>query len=358
MAKNIMSAGIRKTGIAFLLLIFQFSFSIAQKSFKVGGITTLPGEKSSGFIVVPQGNDCGEIKIPVTIINGIKEGPVLALVAGTHGYEYPPVLAMMRLAQTISPQQLSGKIIIVHVANIPSFQKRTIYYNPYDWKNLNRVFPGIINGSSSERIAYMITKEVIDQCDYLIDNHCGDGNEDLMQYLYYTETGNAAVDKISKELAINFNLKVIVHETGRTKDVTKSLYLSNTALLRGKPSISTEAGKLGGTDEEDIAAILRGSYNIMKYLKMIPGTPEFLFESVWVEEYIILISEQEQGIFTPLLSRGGHVQKGEQVGYLSDYFGNIIQKIYSPFNGIILYIIATPPMSKGEPMVMIGKFIE
>jgi predicted deacylase len=348
----------RKSGIVLLMLLLNFSFLSAQKTFKVGEVTSRPGEKSSGFIIVPAGNDCGEIKIPVTVINGTKEGPVLALVAGTHGYEYPPILAMARLSQVVSPQQVSGKIIIVHVANIPSFLKRTIYYNPYDGKNLNRVFPGLINGTSSERIAYMITKEVIDQCDYLIDNHCGDGNEDLMQYLYYTETGNPAVDKISKELAINFNLKVIVHETGRTKDVAKSMYLSNTALLRGKPSISTEAGRLGGTDEEDVNAIIRGSYNTMKYLKMIPGTPELLFESVWVEEYTILTSEQDQGIFTPLLSRGGHVQKGEQVGFLSDYFGNIIQKIYSPFDGIILYIIATPPMSKGEPMVMIGKFKE
>ena len=341
-----------------LSLLMVFSACSAQKAFKVGDVTAYPGEKSSGYIIVPPGKDCGQIKIPVTIINGTKEGPVLALVAGTHGYEYPPILAMMRLAQAISPEKVSGKIVIVHVANIPSFLKRTIYYNPYDWKNFNRVFPGTIDGTSSERMAYMITKEVIDKCDYLIDNHCGDGNEDLMQYLYYTETGNLVVDKISKELAINFNLKVIVHDTGRTKDINNSLYLSNTALLRGKPSISIEAGKLGGTDEDDIIAILRGSYNTMKYLKMIEGDPELLFESVWVEEYVILTSEQDQGIFTPLLSRGGHVQKGELVGYLSDYFGNIIQRVYSPFNGIVLYIIATPPINKGEPMVMIGKFKE
>lgn len=330
--------------------------SIAQISITVGAVTAKPGEKKSGYIVVPAGEDSDIVNVPITIINGIKDGPTLALLAGVHGYEYPPVLAMTRLSQQLDPADISGKVIIVHVANVPSFLKRTVYYNPYDWKNLNRVFPGKINGSNSERIAYQITKEVIDQCDYLIDNHCGDGNEDLMQYLYCTEIGDPEFDQKTRQLAINFNLKVIVHETGRTKDIENSMYVSNTALLRGKPAISIEAGKLGGTAEEDIIAILKGSYNTLKHLKMMEGDPKLDFESVWVHQYTIIRSEHEAGLYFPLVSRGDHVQDGELVGYLTDYFGNTLQEVKSPYDGIILYIIATPPMVKGEPMVSIGQF--
>lgn len=343
-------------GLFILLLLLLPSRVSPQDSFTVGEVTTFPGEKRSGYIIVPAGADDGVVRVPVTVVNGSQDGPVLALVAGVHGYEYPPVLAMGRIAAELDPATLSGKVIIVHIANIPSFIKRTVYYNPNDWKNFNRVFPGIIDGSSSERIAFQITKEVIDQCDYLIDNHCGDGNEDLMRYLYYTETGNPEVDSRTRELALNFNLKVIVHETGRTKDVINSLYVSNTALLRGKPAISTEVGKLGGTDESDVIELMRGNYNIMKHLNMIDGDPEIRFESVWVEEYQIIRSEHAEGLYYPLVSRGDHVQKGELVGYLTDYFGNRLQDVRSPYNGIVLYIIATPPMMLGEPMAMIGRF--
>ncbi len=337
-------------------ILFVFSLAVLAQSFRVGEVTTTPGEKKSGYILVPAGDDCGEVSLPITVINGIKDGPVLALVAGVHGYEYPPILALMRLAKKLDPKILSGKVIIVHVANVPSFLKRTIYYNPYDWQNQNRVFPGKVDGTSSERIAYQLTREVIDQCDYLIDNHCGDGNEDLMQYLYCTETGDPELDEKTKGLAVSFNLKVIVHETGRTKDINNSMYVSNTALLRGKPAISTEAGKLGRTDEEDVIALLRGNCNILKHLDMIDGEPELLFESVWVQEYTIIRSEHDQGLFFPLVSRGDHVQQGELVGYLTDYFGKTIQQVTSPYDGIILYIIATPPMSRGEPMVSVGRF--
>ncbi len=338
----------------FVMLIFPDTFS--QEVFQVGEVKTVPGEKKSGYIIIPAGFDSGEVKVPVTVVNGTKDGPVLALVAGVHGYEYPPVLAMTKLSMELDPANIAGKVIIVHVANVPSFLKRTVYYNPYDWQNFNRVFPGKVAGSNSERIAYQITAEVIDKCDYLIDNHCGDGNEDLMRYLYFTETGNPELDKQTRALAINFNLKVIVHETGRTKDIEKSMYVSNTALLRGKPAISTEVGKLGQTDESDVLEVMRGNYNIMKHLGMIDGEPEILFESVWVEEYQIIRSEHPEGLYYPLVSRGDHVQKGQLVGYLTDYFGNRLQDVISPYDGIVLYIIATPPMSEGEPMVMIGRF--
>jgi predicted deacylase len=342
--------------IILLFLILYPATLFSQSVLKVGEVLAAPGEKSSGYINVPGGDDDGPVRIPITVVNGAKDGPTLALVAGVHGYEYPPVLAMTRLSVELDPAELSGKVIIVHVANIPSFLKRTVYYNPHDWQNFNRVFPGKIDGTSSERIAFQITKEVIDNCDYLIDNHCGDGNEDLMRYLYFTETGDIELDKKTRGLAESFNLKVIVHETGRTKDVENSMYVSNTALLRGKPAISTEVGKLGQTDESDVNELIRGNYNIMKHLGMIEGEPEIMFESTWVEEYQILRSEHPQGLYYPLVSRGDHVQEGQLVGYLNDYFGNRLQDVRSPYNGIVLYIIATPPMSEGEPMVMIGEF--
>lgn len=159
--------------LAIVFLCINGTWALSQKALKVGGVIADPGEKKSGFIEIPAGMDGPEVQIPITIINGTREGPVLALTAGVHGYEYPPILALQRLRKKLEPSQISGAVIMVHVVNMPSFLKRTIYYNPHDWKNMNRVFPGRIDGSMTERIAYQITNEVIDQCDYLIDMHCG-----------------------------------------------------------------------------------------------------------------------------------------------------------------------------------------
>ena len=338
-----------------VLLFINSTAALSQKALKVGEVTAQPGEKISGFITVPAGSDGPEVRLPVTIINGSQPGPVLALTAGVHGYEYPPVIALQRLKKQLEPAQLSGAVIMVHVVNMPSFLKRTIYYNPHDWKNQNRVFPGKIDGSMTERIAYVITREVIDQCDYLIDNHCGDGNEDLIPYLYCGETGDPALDKKIRDLAVNFGFKIIIHDRDRPKDMNASVMCANTAIVRGKPALTVESGKLGRTDEEDIVRIINGTYNTFKHLKMMAGSPELTFEPVWVEEVTYVLSEH-QGLFYPLVQGGQHVQKGELLGYLTDFFGNIIQKAFAPHDGIVMYIISTPPMSAGEPMAKIGKF--
>jgi len=345
--------------ISLLILLFLFVLLIAypvlcQEMLTVGRVTCSSGELKSGFINVPSGSDGPEIRIPITVVNGNNKGPVLALTAGIHGYEYPPILALQRLKDQLDPTTMSGAVILVHVVNIPSFLRRTIYYNPFDWKNQNRVFPGIIDGTMTERIAYQITDHVLKQCDYHLDLHCGDGNEDLMTYLYYTETGNPELDNKTMALAINFGFKTIIHVTADPK-VQKASMCANASLFMGKPAITVECGKLGRTDEKDTAAILQGCVNILKYLKMIEGKPNLLSDPIWIIKTTYIRSEHE-GIFYPLSQGGSHVKKGELLGYLTDFFGNIIQKAVAPHDGIVMYIIATPPMSKGEPMVKIGGF--
>lgn len=157
----------------FLFLLFNAAtFCVSADNFTVGEITVPRGEQVSGFIIVPKGMDEGS-KIPVTIAHGVSDGPVLALIAGTHGYEYPPITALQAVRAQIDPAALSGTIIMVHIANMPSFLGRTIYYTPGDGKNLNRMYPGDPKGSISQRIAHLLTTEVIDQADYLVDLHGG-----------------------------------------------------------------------------------------------------------------------------------------------------------------------------------------
>jgi predicted deacylase len=180
----------------------------------VGPITAQAGAKASGDIQVPAAKD-EATTIPITVIQGAKSGPVLALIAGNHGYEYTPILALQRLRERLDPQQLSGTVILVHVANMPSFLRRTIYYSPVDGKNLNRVYPGKPDGTVSERIAYQITKEVIERADYLLDLHCGDGNESLRPYSYWdVNGGGAAIVEKAKQMALAFGLDHIVMGQG------------------------------------------------------------------------------------------------------------------------------------------------
>jgi predicted deacylase len=254
----------------------------------------------------------------------------------------------------INPGSLSGTLVLVHIANLPGFQKRLIYYTPYDWKNLNRVFPGDPSGTLSQRIAYVLTEEVVKKCDFLIDLHCGDGNEALIPYCYWMLGDNKELDQISREMVLTFGIKYIIIDKGRGKDISDSKYLANTAILLSKPAIITESGFLGGTDEKSITRNIDGILSVMRLFKMITGKPEFVPDPIWIDQYEVIYSKWD-GLFYPETEMGYYVSKGEKVGFITDYLGNIIRELRAPFTGIMLYIIHTPPIVKGEPIFEVGR---
>jgi predicted deacylase len=333
------------------------TFAQTRAGLNVGPISVQPGAKASGTIQIPAGKD-EATTIPISVIHGAQPGPTLALIAGNHGYEYTPIIALQRFLPRLDPKQLSGSLILVHVANMPSFLKRTIYYSPVDGKNLNRVYPGRTDGSVSERIAYQITKEVIERADYVLDIHCGDGNESLRPYSYWdVKAGNKEVVERSKQLALAFGLDRIVMDTERPTDPAQSIYCSTTATTRGKPAITIESGGMGATDNESIERIERGLMSVMRHLKMIEGQAQLVEHPMFIDRSAVLRSD-ETGIFYPLVEKGHTVVKDALMGYVTDFFGKRIYELRAPFAGEVLYILGTPPVSKGEPLAMVGHVAE
>lgn len=328
-----------------------------MKSIQVGSAASRAGERVSGFIEVPAGVDPAAT-IPVTVVTGRRDGPVLALVAGIHGSEPSPIMALQRVRRELDPAQLSGTVIIVHIANVPSFTHRTIYRGPWDQKNLNRVFPGKADGTASERIARAITTHVIDQCEYLVDMHSGDGNEALRPYSYWNKLGvDDHVDGIAREMALAFGLEHIVIDRARPSDPSASLFCSNTAHVRGKPAVTTEVGGVGVPTEEMVALNVRGAFRVMRYLGMLAGAKEMVERPRWIEPSEVLTSP-ETGTWHPVVRPDQLVEQDALLGRLTDYFGEVIAEVRSPLAGLVTYVVVSPAMGKGEPVAMVGHVTE
>lgn len=345
--------GWRAAGVALVLLVSQSAWAAGSGPFTVGTIKAMPGEAVSGYLEIASLNDAGA-RIPVSIIHGAKPGPVLALIAGTHGYEYPGVTALQSLRQTIRPADLSGTLVLVHIANPPSFYGRTIYTSPADGKNLNRVYPGKPDGTLSERIADSITRNVIEQADFLVDLHAGDGNEALRPYVYMPVTGDAKLDEASRGLALAFGLDHIVIDEGRVQPREASLYTDQTALSRGIPAITTETGQLGSNDSYWVDLAVHGCENILRYLGMMAGEVKPNPGVVWLTGYEVIRSPV-QGIFRPAVRDGYAIAENGLLGELFDAFGAKLADVRAPFAGVVNYVVATPPVSEGEPVAMISR---
>ena len=341
------------TAAAILTLVFV-SLTAAQDraTFTVGTATAARGQRATGTIEVPAGSDAA-LSIPVAVFHGAKPGPVLAVVAGSHGTEYTSIIALEKLIGTLNPAEISGTVIIVPLINIQSFEQKVPHLNPVDRKSMNRWYPGKMDGTQTDRASFLITKQVVEQCDHLIDLHGGDLDESLRPYSYWTKTGNEKQDQISREMVLAFGLDTIIISTDRPKDPQASRYLENTATTRGKPSITAEAGYAGTVETDDLNALVNGCLGVMRYLKMLPGAPAVIEHPVWIEKVVTIASEQT-GMFYPLVKRGTYVEQGMKVGYVTDYLGKVIFEARAPVAGVILYVCAVPSMTKSATIANIG----
>ena len=340
----------RAMSLAFLVL--GSAVSLIAQPFNSGTASAAGGTKVIGTIEVPAGSDAA-LSIPVVVVNGAKPGPVLALVSGAHGTEYASIIALERVIERLDPGSLSGTVIIVPLVNINSFEKKIAHVNPVDNKSMNRFYPGRMDGTQTERASFMITKEVVDRCDYLIDLHGGDLDESLRPYSYWPLSGNAQQDAKSRDMVLAFGLDHIIIAADRPKDPASSRYLDNTANTRGKPAIAVEAGYAGTTETDDIEALANGCFNVMRHLKMLPGTVTPVQSPVWIDSVQNVTSDQT-GIFYPLVRRGSYVTQGMKIGYVTDYTGRLLLEAPAPASGVILYIRAVPSMTKGETIANVG----
>ena len=322
--------------------------------FTVGSATARSGEKATGFIAVPAGVDAAT-DIPVIVIQGARPGPVLALVAGSHGTEYASIVALQKLAQQADPKELSGTLIVVPLVNVASFREKVPHLNPVDGRNMNRFYPGKPDGTQTERASFAIAKQVVEKCDYLVDLHGGDLDENLRRYSYWARTGAESLDAASRAMVLAFGLDHIILQDFRAPVAPGgAITLTRYASSLGKPCVTAEAGHAGTVDADDVDALIRGCWNLARHLKMLPGNAPPVQHPVWLSRVSVITSDLE-GVFFPLAAAEAYVSEGMTIGYVTDYFGHKIRDVAAPVAGVVLYIGAVPSLKKGDTIAHIGE---
>ena len=354
---------LKTTVHCFLMLLAPIAFAQSgseelREPFRLMQLEVPAGERISGKLPVNGGVDGVETFIPVTVFHGRDSGPVLSLIAGIHGSEYSPIISMQRLPELLDPQAMAGTLIIVHIANLPAFQGRSVYFGPDDLKNLNRSFPGKADGTVTERIAFTLSEEIMPLSDYLIDIHSGDGNESLRPSYsaYYAEAGGTEVVGQSRRLAVAFGLETIVQFAGSYSSLDDAIYTSAQSVTRGIPSIDVESGELGVIDDVFIDPITDGAMSVLRELGMVAGEPIVPANPLFISDRARVYSEYE-GIWhkNMLVQTGDYVTEGTELGGITDYFGKELQTVVAPASGILLILFGTPPVNVDDNIAVIGK---
>lgn len=325
-----------------------------SRDFAIGGHNVAPGTRADLRLEVPAGSDAATF-VPLSVIHGAEAGPVLALAAGVHGFEFASILAAERLAARLDPAKIKGTVVIIRVANVNGFEGRSPNVNPVDDKNLNRVFPGKTDGTQTERIAHAIASEVVARANFLMDLHSGDGAEFLEAFVGAYGGPLAHDFPLALKVAEGFGFPNLVRYAMNTQaQIDRGRSLNRQAVAMGVPTILVEIGQNGSREEAHVAAMVAGIENALAILGMTDAPPRMAEPPLRRFESTASAEARSTGIFHPAKLGPRPIAKGELVGVIHDYTGREIERVVSPIDGYVLYGITGPPITAGDEVVTIG----
>jgi predicted deacylase len=317
---------------------------ILNEELKLGALSAKAGERVYGTHAL--NIDGHATQLPVFLINGAHDGPVLAITGGIHGAEYASIEAALRLAHSLDPAKLHGRVMVLPVVSMQAYKSRSIYIVPMDGKNLNRQFPGDAEGTASEQLAYWLTFNVFKQANYYVDLHCGDLNEALVPFTVFQKAGDKTTNEKSLELARAFGIKYLVGS-----DIKGSTISAAAAL--GIPGILAESGGQGIWEPHHIQTLSDGLDRIMDHLGMVEGTTTKPGETVVMNQFVWMWSEYD-GCYYPEVHVGDMVTVGQPVGRVADFEGKTLQRIQAPVSGAVLFVVTTLAINQGDPLLAVG----
>jgi len=316
---------------------------------EVRDVRAEPGGRAQGFI--PFGETAGgPLVIPVVILNGRDDGPILCLTAGVHATEYAPIDAVMRTVGEIDPGALRGAVIAVPVANLRMFESRSGFVSPLDGLNLNKVAPGKPDGSSSEILAYVLLNEIICRAQYHIDLHAGDLGEMLLPFAGYAMSGRPEQDAKGEMLARLYTPRLVsLSRPGGTIPPFAD-GIPYAASQRGVVSIFAESGGNGTLEAADVEVHLAGIRNVMRHLRMIAGEADPPGPRLAARDRSI-VRAARAGLLRLEVGIGDEISAGQQVAEICNVFGEVVERVRSPGAGLAGLVWAHKVVNTGDPIV-------
>jgi predicted deacylase len=313
-----------------------------RNSFEIGNTTIVPGESKVVDLPLPGLHSDTAITMPVHVIHGKREGPVLFISAAVHGDEINGVEVIRRILSLDTIRRLKGTLLAVPVVNVYGFNAHSRYLP--DRRDLNRSFPGKNSGSLAGRLANIFMSEVVSRSDIGIDLHTAAIHRDNFPQIR-ADLKNERLNIQAREFAA----PVLLHSA------PPDGALRYAAEEDGVPVMVYEAGEALRFDEVSIRVAVRGILNVMRTLDMLPRSRSKKPKSSVVLSTSQWVRSSMSGILRAQVALGDVVSKGDVLGYISDPAVKDDVTVCADMDGIVIGRTNIPLVYEGEAVFHIGK---
>ena len=280
--------------------------------------------------------------LPIRIIRGKKDGPIVFVSAAIHGDELNGIEIIRRLRKLSILNKLKGTLILVPIVNVYGIMNLSRYLP--DRRDLNRSFPGSIKGSLASRVAKTFFDEVVLKCDLGIDLHTASIHKSNLPQVR-TNIDNEYTFKLARA----FEAPVVLHSELRDGS------LRSIAQDSGIPILLYEAGEALRFDETCIRVGVKGIINVLKEMDMLPMLSKKSLKTPIITRNSNWIRTNESGMLRTIKALGDLVKKDEIIAFIDEPLGDDSFPIRSPFDGVIIGKSEIPLVQEGDAIFHIGK---
>ncbi len=325
---------------------------IRRPSFVIGDLDVAAGKSAIGEIPVSRLVTGNRMSIPINVLHGRHEGPVVWLSAAVHGDEIGGVEIIRRSLQGLDPKTLAGTVVAVPIVNVHGFVNGDRYLP--DRRDLNRSFPGSANGSLAARIANLFLTEIVSRCDVGIDLHTGsDHRTNLPQIRADLD------DPRTRDLAISFGAPFMMHAKLRDGSMRAA------ATATGATVLLYEGGEAWRFDRAAIEAGVVGVGRVLARLGMVKALDEPVGldgataapqpvesrSSGWVRV-------RRSGIAGIDVELGQMVERGQIVATVRDSVGRRLSQARANRSGLVIGLTRQPLVNQGDAIIHIAELLE
>jgi N2-acetyl-L-2,4-diaminobutanoate deacetylase len=272
--------------------------------------------KRFGALNVPHSSNesaWGAVRVPIVVI-GNGAGPTLLFTGGNHGDEYEGPIALAKLARSLEPDTIAGRLILIPALNLPAVLAGT-RVSPIDQVNLNRAFPGRWDGTVTSMIADYVTRRILPLCDAVIDLHAGGRTLSFVPFCGMHVLADPAQMARTKAAMLAFGapISLMIEEF----DVAGML---DTAVEQlGRPFLFTELGGGGAASAATVRIAERGILNLLRHFGVLEGAPEptatRLMHSPDAAYFTV---SEDRGLFELMVDLGAEVEAGQPIAQIHD----------------------------------------
>lgn len=280
-------------------------------------------------------------RVPVIVVKGKKEGPILGITAALHGNELNGISTIFKLIEEVDPKELKGTLVLVPIANVPGYLANQRAFS--DNVDLNRIMPGKPEGSSSNIYAHYLTSKIFKKFDYMLDLHTASPGR--VNSLYIRAD---LENEETRTLAYLQNPQIIVQKFDEEGT------LRGWANDNNIPAITIEIGNPNAFQHSLIDESLDGILNTLRHLGMLKGEVKDMVTDAHVCDHSYWIYSKKGGIVDVLPNLADKVKKGQLIAVVYDVFGQTKEKIHADKKGVVIGKNVNPNCDAGTRILHLG----